>query len=120
MTKRLDAAESEARKVVDKWIAASSACATYPGASAVTMFDTDQKMMARIAGAFEVETPAIATFWSVYGLACARTSLDATLGFSAWMMPWSSADLRTLMLERMMERFGDATITAFRARSTLS
>jgi hypothetical protein len=36
------------------------------------------------------------------------------------MMPWASADLRMMMLQRMTERFGDATITALRARSTLS
>ncbi len=45
MTKRLDAAEAEARKAVDEWIAAGNACAAYPGASALQMFDIDQRMM---------------------------------------------------------------------------
>jgi hypothetical protein len=120
MTKRLDAAEAEARKAVDEWIAAGNACAAYPGASALQMLDVDQRMFARIAEAYEVETPTVAAFWSAYGLAWARGSLEATFGFSSWMTPWASADVRALMLQRMTERFGEATITAFRARSKLS
>lgn len=120
MTRRLDAAEAEARAAVDEWIEAASACASQPGASAITMFDIDQKMFARIAEAYEVDPPAVANFWSAYGLAWARGSVDATLGLSSWMMPWAAADVRELMLKRMTERFGEATITAFRARSRLS
>lgn len=120
MTRALDTAEAEARQAVDEWIAAGNACAAYPGASAAGMFEMDQKMLARIAAAYEVETQEIAALWSAWGLAWARSSLDATFGMTTWMMPWASADLRALMLQRMTERFGEAAITAFRARSPLS
>lgn len=119
MTKRLDTAEAEARRAVDEWIAAGNACAAYPGTSALAMFEIDQKMFGRIAEAYGVETSAVAAFWSAYGLAWARGSVDATLGFSTWKMPWASADMRALMLQRMTERFGEAAITSFRARSKL-
>lgn len=120
MTKRLDTAEADARKAVDEWIAAGNACAAYPGASALQMFDIDQRMLARIADAYEIDAPTVAAYWSAYGLACVRGSLDATFGFATWMMPWASVDVRALMLQRMTERFGEAAITAFRARSKLS
>ena len=113
-------AEAEARRAVDEWIAAGNACAASPGASAIGMFEIDQKMLGRIAAAYEVETPDVAAWWSACGLAWARGSLDATFGLSTWMMPWASADIRALMLQRMTERFGEAAITAFRARSKLS
>jgi len=119
MTRALDTAEAQARKAVDEWIAAGSACSGYPGASAVGMFDVDQKMYARVANAYEVETDEIACFWSACGLAWARNSLDATFGFTTWMTPWASADVRAVMLQRMTERFGEAAITTFRARSKL-
>jgi hypothetical protein len=117
--KRLDTAEAEARAAVDEWIAAGNACAACPGASALQMFDIDQRMVARVAEAYDVDAPAVAALWSAYGLAWARTSVDATFGFSSWMMPWASADIRPLMLQRMTERFGEAAITSFRARSKL-
>lgn len=120
MTRRLDTAEAEARAAVDEWIAAGAASAAYPGVSAVSMFETDRRMFGRVAEAYDVEPSAVATFWSAYGIAWARSSIDAAFGFSAWMMPWASADIRELMLRRMTERFGEAAITACRARSKLS
>lgn len=118
--KRLETAEAQARAAVDEWTKAGNACAAYPGVSALQMFDIDQRMLARIAEAYEVEASAVAAFWSAYGLACARGSLDMTFGASTWMTPWASADIRALMLQRMTERFGEAAITSFRARSKLS
>lgn len=120
MTRRLDTAEADARAAVDEWVAAANACAAQPGFSAVTMFDIDQKMFARIADAYEVEQPSVACFWSAYGMAWARGSVDASMGLSSWMLPWAASDVRELMLRRMTERFGEALITAFRARSRLS
>jgi hypothetical protein len=120
MTKRLDAAEAEARKAVDEWIAAGNACAACPGASAVQMFDIDQRMLSRIANAYEVDAPAFASFWSAYGLAWTRGSLDASFGPAFWLMPWASPDVRALLLQRVTERFGEAAVTAFRARSKLA
>jgi hypothetical protein len=35
------------------------------------------------------------------------------------MMPWASTDIRARMLEEMTLRFGEAAITAFRAKSKL-
>src|SRR5689334_18963734 len=99
--KRLDTAEAEARLAVDEWIAAGNACAAYPGASALQMFDIDQRMLSRIADAYQVDAPALAGFWSAYGLACARGSLDASFAVSSWLMPWASLDIRALMLQRM-------------------
>jgi hypothetical protein len=120
MTKRLEAAEREARMAVDEWIAAAAACAAQPWASAATMFDVDQKMLARIAQAYEVAPPQVATTWSACSLAWTRSSIEVALGFTSWMMPWAASDVRALALERVTERFGDATITAFRARSNLT
>ncbi len=120
MIKRLDAAEAEAREAVDEWIAAGNARPAYPGVSALQMFEADQKVLARIAEAYEVDTSPVTALWSAWGLAWARTSLDTAFSFSAWMMPWASADVRGLMLQRMSERFGEAAITSLRARSKLS
>ena len=119
MTRALATAEAEARQAVDEWIAAGNTFACYPGAAAVAMFETDQKMLVRVAEAFEVEGAAVSAFWSAYGLAWARCSVDATLSVSAWMMPWASTDLRARMLEGVAQRFGEAAITAFRAKSKL-
>ena len=119
MTRALAQAEAQARKAVDEWIAAGSAFAAIPGASTIAMFEPDQKLFARIAEAFEVEASAVSAFWSAYGLAVARSSIDTTFAVSAWLMPWASTDIRAKMLEGMAERFGEAAITAFRARSRL-
>lgn len=120
MTRRLDAAEASARQAVEEWVAAATTCAAQPGLSALTMFEVDQQMFARVAEAYDVDTPTVAAFWSAYGLAWARGSVDATWGFASWMMPWASADVREIMLKRMTERFGEMAITGFRVRSQLS
>jgi hypothetical protein len=119
VTRALARAEAEARQAVDDWIASGQTFACYPGASALAMLDIDQKMLARLAEAFEVEGSAVSAFWSAYGLACARNSLDCTFSLGAWMMPWASTDIRARMLEEMTLRFGEAAITAFRAKSKL-
>lgn len=119
MTRELAQAEAEARQAVDQWIATGQTFACYPGASSIAMFETDQKMVKRVAEAFGVETSDLNAFWSAYGLACARTAVEASFGLNAWMMPWASTDLRTRMLEDVAQRFGEAAITAFRAKSKL-
>lgn len=119
MTRALEQAEAQARKAVDDWIAAGVAFAASPGVSAIAMFEPDQKLLGRIAEAFEVDPNAASAFWSAYGLALARNSIEATFAFSAWLMPWASTDIRAKMLEGMAERFGEAAITAFRAKSRL-
>jgi hypothetical protein len=119
VSRALEQAEAQARKAVDDWIAAGHTFACYPGASGIAMFETDQKMLARIAEAFEVEPNAVSAFWSACGLALVRNSIDTTFAFSAWTMPWASTDIRARMLEGAAERFGEAAITAFRARSSL-
>lgn len=120
MRKRLEAAEAEARRAVDDWTAAGHACAAYPGVGAMQMFDADRKLIARIAAAYEVATPDAAALCSAWGLAWARSAIDAAFGLSVWMTPWASADVRTLMQQGMTERFGEVALTSFRARSRLS
>ena len=119
MTRALDTAEAQARKVQSEWAEAAKKNAAMPGA-AMAMFEVDQKMTGRIAEAFEVEcTPTIA-FWTAWNLAVTRSSLDATLGCHAFFMPWLSPDLRELALNRTTERASEAAITLFRSRSRLS
>lgn len=119
MTRELARAEAEARQAVDQWIAAGQTFACYPGASSIAMFDTDQKMLKRVAEAFEVESSDLNAFWSAYGLACARGAVEASFAMNAWMMPWGSTDIRTRMLDEVAQRFGEAAIIACRAKSRL-
>jgi hypothetical protein len=119
MTRALDKAEAEARKVHDEWVAAGKKWAATPGAS-LAMFEVDQEMTGRIAEAFEVECAPGAAFFTAWNLACARATLDASFGFQSFMMPWLSPDLRELVLNRTTERASEAAITLFRSRSRLS
>jgi len=118
MTRTLNQAEAEARRIHEEWVAAGQAWAAIPGAS-LAMFAVDQQMIDRMAAAFEVQRPPANAFMSAYGLAWARSSLDATFGFNAWVLPWVSRDLRADVLNRTTERFSEATITAMRAKSPL-
>lgn len=118
MTRTLNQAEAEARKIHDEWLRLSETWSAMPGSS-LAMFAVDQKMIDRMAEAFEVKHPPSSAAMSAYGMAWTRSTLDATFGFSAWAMPWASRDLRAEVLNRTNERFSEATITAFRACSPL-
>ncbi|HVY87873.1 MAG TPA: hypothetical protein VG942_03345 [Hyphomonadaceae bacterium] len=119
MTRALDQAEAVARRAVDDWLAHGKTCAAVPGAS-LQMFSHDQHLLDAIADAFEVQRAPASSWWSVYGLAWTRCSLDATFGFNAWVLPWVSPDTRENVIRRTNERFAEAAITACRARSSLS
>jgi hypothetical protein len=118
MTRTLNQAEAEARKIHDEWLRLSETWSAIPGAS-LAMLAVDQKMIGRMAEAFEVERPPPSATMSAYGMAWTRSALDATFGFNAWVMPWVSRDLRAEVLNRSTERFSEATITALRACSPL-
>ncbi len=119
MTRALDEAEATARRAVEDWLAHGKACAAIPGAS-LQMFAHDQQLLDSIAEAFEVRRAPAAGWWSAYGLAWTRCSLDATFGFNAWVLPWVSPDTRETVIRGANERFAEAAITACRARSSLS
>lgn len=119
MSKALDEAETKAREIAEEWVAEGQRYAAIPGAS-LAMFQIDHQMMERMADAFEVQRPPAAPFWHAYGLALARSSLDATFGFNAWVLPWVSPDLRAEVLKRTTERACESTIAALRARSPLT
>jgi hypothetical protein len=119
MSQALDTAEAEARKVHEEWVAQSQRWAAIPGAS-LAMFAIDQHMIERMAAAFEVKRAPASPYMSACALAWTRSSLDATFGFHAWMLPWASQGLREQVLNRTTERFSEAMITAMRAKSPLS
>jgi hypothetical protein len=119
VTRALDEAETIARRAVEDWLAHAKTCAAIPGAS-LQMFAHDQQLLDAIAEAFEVRRAPASTWWSAYGLAWARGSLDAAFGFNAWVLPWVSPDTREDVICRTNERFAEAAITACRARSALS
>jgi hypothetical protein len=119
MGRALEQAEAEARTIAEEWVAQGAHWASIPGAS-LAMFQVDQQMMERMAEAFEVSRSPAAPFWAAYGLAWARSSLDATFGFNAWVLPWVSPDIRADVLKRTTERCAEATLTALRAKSPLS